>query len=269
MQRTKCQYRRLLEVLDLIRKGREPQDHLPELSTVRRRSTLANCRTIAKKLEVSEKTVQRDISFLIDQIGAPIAYDDQRHGYYLTEASYQLPGGLVTAEDVYQLAIAERILEAHGYPSLARTIGTMVERTPSAAAASLGDLRDRVLKGLEVRDELGPELSPEVWEGLAKGLLRNQRVLVTLKQCQGQPPLAYRLDPYRLVKTGGRWTVAGLAHRKDAAPAYRTEALANIESTALVGTIFCREPLRPPDVPAATGPTGHQDEPPPDISVAA
>jgi predicted DNA-binding transcriptional regulator YafY len=269
MQRTKCQYRRLLEVLDLIRHGREPQDNLPALSTVRRRGTLANCRTIAKQLEVSKKTVQRDISFLMDQIGAPIAYDDQRHGYYLTEPSYQLLGGLVTASDVHQLAIAERILDAHGYHSLARTIGTMVERTPSSAAASLGDLRDRVLKGLEIRDEVDADINPHVWDGLAKGMLRNQRVLVTLKQCQGQPPLAYRLDPYRLVKTGGRWTVAGLAHRKNAAPAYRTEALADIESTALVGTIFCIEPLWPPDAPEATGPNAHQNEPPPDISVAA
>ncbi len=51
-----------------------------------------NCRTVARVLETSPKTIQRDLDFMRDQLGLPIAYDPKRYGfYYESEGAGLLP----------------------------------------------------------------------------------------------------------------------------------------------------------------------------------
>ena len=50
-----------------------------------------NCLTFAEVWGVSQKTVQRDIDFLRDQCGAPLAYDRDRKGFYYEDKSWWLP----------------------------------------------------------------------------------------------------------------------------------------------------------------------------------
>jgi predicted DNA-binding transcriptional regulator YafY len=45
----------------------------------------------AEELEVTTKTIQRDIDFMRDREGIPIEYDPFRYGYYLTEPNAQFP----------------------------------------------------------------------------------------------------------------------------------------------------------------------------------
>ena len=44
-----------------------------------------NCSDLAKALEVSPKTVQRDVDYMRYQLSLPIEYDKERHGFYFTE----------------------------------------------------------------------------------------------------------------------------------------------------------------------------------------
>ena len=44
-----------------------------------------NCRKISDELEVSSKTIQRDIDFMRDRLGLPIEYDPLRFGFHYTE----------------------------------------------------------------------------------------------------------------------------------------------------------------------------------------
>ena len=54
---------RVLEIHKIIRTGKFP-----------------NCSTLAKEIEVTPKTIQRDVSFMRDQLGLPLKYDPLKHG---------------------------------------------------------------------------------------------------------------------------------------------------------------------------------------------
>ena len=41
-----------------------------------------NAAQLAKMLEVSQRTVQRDIEYMRDLLGAPVEYDKSKRGYY-------------------------------------------------------------------------------------------------------------------------------------------------------------------------------------------
>jgi proteasome accessory factor B len=49
---------------------------------------LANSSDFMKEFEVSRRTVARDLDFLRDEERAPLAYDDARHGFRLTDETY-------------------------------------------------------------------------------------------------------------------------------------------------------------------------------------
>ena len=72
-----------------------------------------NAATLARLLEVTERTIHRDIDCLRDQLGAPIEYDSSHHGYYYREESYHLALPQVTEGECLALFLAERLLRQY------------------------------------------------------------------------------------------------------------------------------------------------------------
>lgn len=50
-----------------------------------------NASELAAEFEVSTATAHRDISYLRDRLLAPLAFDQQKNGYYYTETGFRLP----------------------------------------------------------------------------------------------------------------------------------------------------------------------------------
>ena len=69
-----------------------------------------NCRKIASELEVSSKTIQRDIDFMRDQLGLPIDYDQLQFGFYYTETVTSFPSIDVSDVEVAALLVAQKAL---------------------------------------------------------------------------------------------------------------------------------------------------------------
>src|SRR5712692_7844444 len=72
-----------------------------------------NATSLAKLLEVNERTIHRDIDCLRDQLGAPIEYDQSRHGYYYREETYRLALPQVSEGECLALFLAERLLQQY------------------------------------------------------------------------------------------------------------------------------------------------------------
>ena len=66
-----------------------------------------NARRLAERFRISPRQAQRDIDFLKKKMGAPIAYDSARRGFYYTEP-FQLPLLLTSDnDDVYLPGISD------------------------------------------------------------------------------------------------------------------------------------------------------------------
>ena len=50
-----------------------------------------NARTLARRLERSERTVKRDLTVMRDQLGAPLVYDRARRGWRYLKPGWALP----------------------------------------------------------------------------------------------------------------------------------------------------------------------------------
>ena len=84
---TRPQYHRLQRILEMIREGT-------------RTGCLPNCGHFIRELEVSRRSLMRDLDFLRDDHHAPIAYDDSRKGFQLTDPTFSLPPVQLTRREV-------------------------------------------------------------------------------------------------------------------------------------------------------------------------
>jgi len=115
---TRPQYHRLQRILELIREGT-------------RAGSLPNCRHFTRELEVSRRTLMRDLDFLRDDHHAPIAYDDSRKGFRLTDPTFTLPPVQLTRREVFSFSIARKLLQ--------RFDGTPLELDMRSVLAKIAD----------------------------------------------------------------------------------------------------------------------------------
>ena len=96
-----------------------------------------NCRKLADELEVSSKTIQRDVEFMRDRLGLPIEYDQLQFGFYYTEPVTSFPSIEVSEGEIVALFVAQKALEQYR--------GTTFERPLKAAFQKIADgLQDKV-----------------------------------------------------------------------------------------------------------------------------
>ena len=70
--------------------ARPPLVRVMTIDQAVRSGTWPNARTLAESLEVDPRTVRRDITYMRDQLGAPLEYVASRNGYRYSELTFRI-----------------------------------------------------------------------------------------------------------------------------------------------------------------------------------
>lgn len=91
---------------------RRPLFRIYEIHAAIRSGTYPNCSVLAEKLNVQRKTIQRDITFMRDELKLPIVYEDSLHGYFYDQDVSDFPVFQTTNEELAGLFLARNALES-------------------------------------------------------------------------------------------------------------------------------------------------------------
>src|SRR5438876_520587 len=72
-----------------------------------------NSRELARELEVSLRTVKRDIEFMRDRMNLPIEFDVRRNGFCFTKPVPNFPQVAMSERETFALFIASRAIEQY------------------------------------------------------------------------------------------------------------------------------------------------------------
>jgi len=166
---------------------------------------LPNCRTIARELEVSPKTIQRDIDFMRDRLGLPIDYDAKRFGFYYTEAVTGFPSIEVSEGEITALFVAQK--------ALAQYKGTPFEKPLRSAFRKITDgLKDRVSFSwtdledvISFRSAGASSADLELFEVVSKAVLRSVELEFEYRKLKSNAYEARRVRPYHLGCLENQW----------------------------------------------------------------
>jgi predicted DNA-binding transcriptional regulator YafY len=196
-----------------------------------------NAVQLARQLEVSTKSIHRDLDFMGDRLGLPLAYNDVRRGYYYTEEVSAFPTLQVTEGELVALLIAEKALQQYRGTSfekpLLSAIRKMEQSLPDTVSLNLEDWGQTI--SFNTRAE--PILNLEIFDALGKTAAQRRQIEIAYRK-PGQRNTELRVvDPYHLANINGEWFLFAYDHlRKD----IRTFVPARVKSVRETGKTFAR-----------------------------
>jgi proteasome accessory factor B len=164
-----------------------------------------NCQKIAAEIEVSAKTIQRDIDFMRYRLGLPIGYDPVRFGFYYTESVTAFPNIEVSEGEITALFVAQK--------ALAQYKGTPFERPLASAFRKITDgLKDRVsFSWTDLEDVISfrsAGASPadlELFEIVSKAVLRSVELEFEYRKLKSSGYEPRKVRPYHLGCLENQW----------------------------------------------------------------
>ncbi|MEM9400201.1 MAG: WYL domain-containing transcriptional regulator [Verrucomicrobiota bacterium] len=199
-----------------------------------------NCNKLARALEVSTKTIQRDFDFMRDQLGLPIDYEQTKFGYYYTEPVSHFPTVQVSEGELVALFVAQK--------AMAQYQGTAFEKPLQAAFQKLTEgLRDQVSFELgnwesffSFRSSGSAIADLKLFEKLSQSVMRSCAIRFDYKKLQASDSEMREVNPYHLASIDNQWYLFAYdKSRKD----IRTFALPRISNVLLLNETF----VIPPD----------------------
>jgi predicted DNA-binding transcriptional regulator YafY len=173
-----------------------------------------NARILAEELEVSRRTILRDLAFLRERLGAPLAYDGVRRGYYYRDPSFRLPEMALTEGELVAIFLAERVLRQYrGTPyasELDRAFRKLAAALPEVVTIDLGELG----RACSFRTTAGTEVEPAAFAALDAAIRGRRRLRLSYWTASRDEESEREVDPYHLACVDGQWYVIGHCHRR-------------------------------------------------------
>jgi len=196
-----------------------------------------NCRKLAEELEVSAKTIQRDIDFMRDRLGLPIEYDPLAFGFYYTEAVTSFPSIEVSEGEIAALFVAQK--------AMAQYRGTPFEGPLQSAFRKITDgLKDRISFSWTDMDDVisfrsaGASVGDlEFFETLSKAVLRSVEVEFEYRKLESSGYELRKVRPYHLASIENQWYLFAFDLARDQ---LRTFALPRIRRLRVTAEHFRR-----------------------------
>ena len=196
-----------------------------------------NATTLAQELEVSSKSIHRDLEFMRDRLQLPLEFDRRRLGYRYTQEVNAFPTVQITEGELFALIVAEKALQQYRGTSfekpLLSAIHKMEQSLPDTISLSLSEVEQTI----SFRTRAEPIIDLAIFDGLANATAARSQIELTYRK-PGQSQTEQRLvDPYHLANINGEWFLFAYDHlRKD----IRTFVPARIKALRATGRSFIR-----------------------------
>jgi predicted DNA-binding transcriptional regulator YafY len=92
---------------------RPPLDRMHRIFQAIRTGDFPNRTVLSAEIEVTTKTIQRDIDFMRDRLNLPIAYNGEHKGYEFTQAVEQFPMVELTEAELISVFVAQKALNQY------------------------------------------------------------------------------------------------------------------------------------------------------------
>ncbi|MCX6852049.1 MAG: WYL domain-containing protein [Verrucomicrobia bacterium] len=213
---------RVLEIHKIIRTGKFP-----------------NCSTLAKEIEVTPKTIQRDVSFMRDQLGLPLEYDPLKHGYHYTQEVHEFPMLHLSRNDLVALFLARHALEPLRGTRLERMLTESFSKIADACPGEISIEWHELDEAFSVKASGVLPADVTLFGDLLDAVRACREVNFDYHKLTGSKPEQRTVHPYHVGQIEHGWYL--LAY-DPARKAVRTFALQRITNLSLLKTKFVPDP---------------------------
>jgi predicted DNA-binding transcriptional regulator YafY len=220
--------------------SRPPLERMLRIHQAIQSGKFPNASGLARELEVSTKSIHRDIDFMRDRMELPIEYDGSRFGYYYTGEVNAFPTMQITEGELFALIVAEKALQQYRGTSFEKPLLSAIRKMEQALPETISLNLTEVEQTISFRTRAEQILDLKIFDALAKAAAHRQQIEITYRKPGRSETEPRVVDPYHLANINGEWYLFAFDHLRND---IRTFAPGRILSVKQTGKRFER-PLK-------------------------
>lgn len=188
--------------------------------------------SLAEKLGVSPRTIQRDIEALRDRHGAEIQWEPSTGTYFCERPSEHLPLLRLSADEATAIALANKTFAAWGGSPLGRALTSALTKLADVVGNTVSIPVDALSDCIFQQDEGSADTPRRHFARLLEAIRRRQTLRLNYQK-PGQPAPEERIvQPLHLAFLDHEWTLVAYAPDRDALRQFLLTRISEIHSTS-------------------------------------
>jgi predicted DNA-binding transcriptional regulator YafY len=217
--------------------SRPPLERMLRIHQALQKGDYPNATQLAREMEVSTKSVHRDLEFMRDRMELPLEYSGVHRGYYYTETVNAFPTLQITEGELFALLVAEKALQQYRGTNFEKPLISafrkMSASLPDTISLNLADWEQTI----SFRTRAEPIVNLEIFGVLGKATAQRQQLELAYRKPGHRQAETRVVDPYHLANINGEWFLFAFDHlRQD----IRTFVPARIKAVRPTGRTFPR-----------------------------
>ena len=195
--------------------SRPPLERMLRIHQAIQAGKYPNATALAGELEVSTKSIYRDIDFMRDRLELPIEFAVARNGFHYTQDVGSLPTLQITEGELFALLVAEKSLQQYRGTTFEKPLRSafkkMAAALPDTISLNLADWEQTI----SFRTSIEPILNLEIFDALAQATAQRKQLELTYRKPGRKETEPRVVDPYHLANINGEWFLFAHCHLRN------------------------------------------------------
>ena len=188
---------------------------------------------LAETIEVTTKTIQRDIDYMRYQLSVPIEFDFAKGGYYFTKPMTELPLFQLTEAELVSVFVAQKALEAYKGTALEQPLRTAFQKLQAATESTDISVSWEDLDSAISFQQFGAYLpDATIFSESAKAIQNKEVVEFEYKKLDAKAFEKRTVEPWHLACVSGQWYLLGHDRNRNARRIFVLARMQKISRTA-------------------------------------
>jgi predicted DNA-binding transcriptional regulator YafY len=217
--------------------SRPPLERMMRIHDAIQSGKFPSAGTLAEQLEVSRKSIQRDLEFMRDRLQFPIEYDSKKWGYFYTKDVGSFPAFTVTEGELFAVLVAEKAMHQYRGTNLEKPLLSAFRKLAASLPETISLHMADWEQTISFRSSAEPISNLEIFDQLTRAAAEGRQLELAYRKPGRAKAEKRAVDPYHLANVNGEWFLFAHCHlRKD----IRTFVPARIQSATPTGKRFQR-----------------------------
>src|SRR5688572_1404270 len=218
---------------------RPPLQRMLHIHSAIHQGKYPNANTLARDLEISPRTIARDLDFMRERLQLPLRYHEIEHGYYYDGKVGAFPSLTISEGELFALAVAEKALQQYRGTSFEKPLMSALQKVseslPDSISLHLGEWNESI----SFRTSAETVLNLGTFDELAQATSRREQLEINYRKPGAKVPEKRVVDPYHLANVNGEWFLFAYDQMRKA---IRTFVPARVISIKKTGKTFEKDP---------------------------
>src|SRR5437868_31150 len=165
-----------------VRASRPPVERMLKIHHAIQAGDYPNASSLAQEMEVSTKSIHRDLEFMRDRLELPLEFDRSRGGFYYTEKVGAFPTFQITEGELFALLVAEKALQQYRGTNFEKPLISAFKKMsaslPDTISLNLADWEQTI--SFRMRAE--PVLNLKIFDALGQATAQRQQLRLAYRK---------------------------------------------------------------------------------------